>query len=146
MPILGVEGDILSWNTNVTYMIQNKNKKTGEPLSVIPKSTINSMLDWQATKELSMTLSMTFYGYQEPRSLSTTGASESGDALKRRGGYTLWSINGNYELDKNWSFGAGINNLFDKELYREGNSSSSGGASSYNEPGRSYFASAKFTF
>jgi len=147
VPIMGFEGDILSWNTNVTYMIENKNKSTGEPLSVIPKSTINSMLDWQPTKELSMTLSATFYGYQEPRSLSTTGATESGDALKRRGGYTLWAINGNYEFGKNWTLGAGINNLFDKELYREGTNSSGGaGAASYNEPGRSYYASAKFSF
>lgn len=147
VPLMGFEGDILSWNTNFTYMIENKNKKTGEPLSVIPKFTVNSMLDWQASAALNLSLSMTLYGYQDPRQLSGTGAAESGDALKQRGGYTLWAINGNYELDKNWSFGAGINNLFDKELKREGTNSSNGaGAASYNEPGRAYYASAKFSF
>ncbi|MEE4461139.1 TonB-dependent siderophore receptor, partial [Azotobacter chroococcum] len=133
VPPMGFEGDILSWNTNFTYMIENKNKKTGEPLSVIPKFTVNSMLDWQASAVLNLSLSMTLYGYQDPRQLSGTGAAESGDALKQQGGYTLWAINGNYELDKNWSFGAGINNLFDKEIKREGTNSSNGaGASSYN--------------
>lgn len=147
VPLMGFEGDILSWNTNFTYMIENKNKKTGEPLSVIPKFTVNSMLDWQASAALNLSLSMTLYGYQDPRQLSGTGAAESGDALKQRGGYTLWAINGNYELDKHWSFGAGINNLFDKELKREGTNSSNGaGAASYNEPGRAYYASAKFSF
>ncbi|WP_233093859.1 TonB-dependent receptor domain-containing protein [Azotobacter chroococcum] len=147
VPLMGFEGDILSGNTNFTYMIENKNKKTGEPLSVIPKFTVNSMLDWQASAALNLSLSMTLYGYQDPRQLSGTGAAESGDALKQRGGYTLWAINGNYELDKNWSFGAGINNLFDKEIKREGTNSSNGaGAASYNEPGRTYYASAKFSF
>ncbi len=146
VPLMGFEGDILSWNTNFTYMIENKNKKTGEPLSVIPKFTVNSILDWQASAALNLNLSMTLYGYQDPRRLSTTGAVESGDALKQRGGYTLWSINGNYELSKNWSFGVGINNLLDKELKREGTNSGTAGAASYNEPGRAYYASARFSF
>ncbi|ACO79848.1 outer membrane receptor FepA [Azotobacter vinelandii CA] len=146
IPLMGVDGDVLSWNTNFTYMIENKNKRTGEPLSVIPKFTINSILDWQATEALNLNLSMTLYGYQDPRNLSGTGAQESGEALKQQGGYTLWAVNGNYELTKNWSFGAGINNLLDKEIKREGNASGSGGASTYNDPGRAYYASAKFTF
>ncbi|MGV6473576.1 FepA family TonB-dependent siderophore receptor [Azotobacter vinelandii] len=154
IPLMGEEGDVLSWNTNFTYMIENKNKSTGEPLSVIPKFTVNSILDWQATQALNLNLSMTLYGYQDPRQLTSTGAAASGSDLKQQGGYTLWAINGNYELTKNWSFGAGINNLFDKEIKREGSYSSSSnsssgtgaGASTYNEPGRAYYASAKFTF
>lgn len=148
IPLMGNEGDVLSLNTNFTYMIENKNKRTGEPLSVIPKFTVNSILDWQATQALNLNLSMTLYGYQDPRTFSSQSGSSvtSEDALKQRGGYTLWAVNGNYELTKNWSFGAGINNMFDKELKREGTNAGSGGAGTYNEPGRSYYASAKFTF
>ncbi|MFD2404567.1 FepA family TonB-dependent siderophore receptor [Azorhizophilus paspali] len=146
IPLMGDQGDILSWNTNFTYMIENKNKKTGEILSVIPKFTVNSILDWQATKALNLNLSMTLYGYQDPRNITSTGAAATGTAVKQQGGYTLWAINGNYELTKNWSFGAGINNLFDKEIKREGTNGGNAGASSYNDPGRAYYASAKFTF
>jgi len=154
IPLMGEAGDILSWNTNFTYMIENKNKKTGEPLSIIPKFTVHSMLDWQATEALDLSLSMTLYGYQDPRQLTSTGAAASGSDLKQQGGYALWAINGNYELTRNWSFSAGINNLFDKEVKRQGSYSSSSnstsgtgaGASTYNEPGRAYYASARYTF
>ena len=70
IPLMGVDGDILSWNTNFTYMRENHNKRTHEVLSVIPEFTINSILDWQATKDLNLNLSMTTYGYQEPRTFS----------------------------------------------------------------------------
>lgn len=146
IPILGFEGEILSLSNNFTYMIENKNKRTGEPLSIIPKFTVNSILDWQATQKLNMSLSMTLYGYQDPRNVSNTGEEQEGDALDQQGGYTLWSVSSNYDLDDNWSFGAGINNLFDKEIERQGTTSSTGGASSYNEPGRAYYANVKFSF
>jgi outer membrane receptor for ferrienterochelin and colicin len=34
-------------------MIKSEDKKTGNPLSIIPKYTINSMLDWQVNSKLS---------------------------------------------------------------------------------------------
>lgn len=34
--------DRLKWNTNATYMITSEQKDTGNPLSVIPKYTINN--------------------------------------------------------------------------------------------------------
>src|SRR5690606_2065656 len=52
----GLEGTLtiplaeqLSWSNNFTYMLQSKNKETGETLSVTPEYTLNSMLDWQAS-------------------------------------------------------------------------------------------------
>ncbi|CAK9883707.1 MAG: Ferrienterobactin receptor [Candidatus Erwinia impunctatus] len=42
-------GESLTWNNNLTYMLQSKNKTTGDRLSVIPKYTLNSTLAWQAT-------------------------------------------------------------------------------------------------
>ncbi len=66
IPLLGEQGDRLKWSNNFTYMVENENKTTHQPLSVIPKYTINTMLDWQATDRLSMLLTGTFYGKQEP--------------------------------------------------------------------------------
>ncbi len=69
----GLEGNLLvplhedlSWSTNLTYMLQSKDKDTGNPLSVIPEYTLNSTLDWQASERLSTQLTSTIYGRQEP--------------------------------------------------------------------------------
>ncbi|WP_225773391.1 TonB-dependent siderophore receptor [Pseudomonas sp. Marseille-Q5115] len=145
VPLLGNAGDVLSWTTNVTYMIENHNKVTNEPLSVIPEYTINSMLDWAATENLDLSLNMTHYGEQEPRSLTGTGANAAGAALEKRGAYTLFGTTANYRLSKTWSVTAGVNNLFDKRLFREDNSGNAG-AATYNEPGRAYFASVTAEF
>ena len=57
----GLEGTLalplteqLNWTNNFTYMLQSKNKQTGDVLSVAPKYTLNSMLDWQASDDLSL--------------------------------------------------------------------------------------------
>ncbi|MBU1329164.1 MAG: TonB-dependent siderophore receptor [Gammaproteobacteria bacterium] len=140
VPLLGTEGEILSWNNNFTYMIENHNKETREPLSVIPEYTLNSMLDWSVNQSLDLSLSMTHYGEQEPRKLTTQGGQAEGDALRTRGGYTVFGVTANYQLNDTWSFSTGVSNLFDKQLYREANSGGEG-ANTYNEPGRAYFAS-----
>jgi ferric enterobactin receptor len=145
VPLLGTEGEILSWNNNFTYMIENHNKETNEPLSVIPEYTINSMLDWTVSQSLDLSLSMTHYGEQEPRKLTTQGGQATGDALRTRGGYTVFGVAANYQLDETWSFSTGVSNLFDKQLYREA-SSGGEGANTYNEPGRAYFASVTASF
>lgn len=59
--------DTLTWRTNATYMIQSESKDTGNPLSIIPKYTVNTMLDWQVNSKLSANLSWTMYGRQKPR-------------------------------------------------------------------------------
>lgn len=145
IPLLGEAGEILSWRNNFTYMIQNKNKTSGEPLSIIPKYTVNSMLDWQVTQALDLSLTVTHYGKQEPRRLTTQGSAASGDALRDRDPYTLVGLGGNYELSENWRFAAGINNLFDKQVRRESIAGGEG-ANNYNEPGRSIYASVTASF
>ena len=58
---------LLGWNNNFTYMLQSKNKQTGDYLSVTPRYTLNSMLDWQATQDLSLQASVAWYGQQTPK-------------------------------------------------------------------------------
>lgn len=145
IPLLGSHGETLSWNTNFTYMIQNKNKSNGEPLSVIPKYTVNSMLDWTVTEALDLSLTVTHFGKQEPRRLTTVGNAAEGDALNDRDPYTLVGLGANYELTKNWRFAAGVSNLFDKQLRRESISGGQG-ANNYNEPGRAFYVSTTASF
>ncbi len=144
VPLLGDAGEVLKWNNNITYMIENENKTTNQPLSIIPEYTVNTSLDWRPADNWSFLLTGTFYGKQEAASRqSTTGAALVPDV---RDAYNLWGISGRYLITPKVSLGAGVNNLFDKRLFRESNSNSGAAtgtstAATYNEPGRAYFVS-----
>lgn len=146
LPLAGARGEVLKWNTNVTWMIENKNKTTDQPLSVVPRYTVNTMLDWRPSAAWSFLLTGTFYGKQESATQSTT----SGAALERdtRGAYNIWGLTARYRISAKVSLGFGVNNLFDKRLFREATNNTAGaaGAATYNEPGRAYFASLNFGF
>lgn len=146
IPLLGQDGEILSWNTNFTYMQYNKDND-GNPLSVVPKYTINTMLDWQVTQALSLSLTGTFYGEQEPRVVNPVLDTAVTDAnqLRSREAYHIWGVGGAYQATDNLSLSAGVSNLFDKRLYREGTGTNAG-ANTYNEPGRAFYASATASF
>ncbi|MNH27737.1 Ferric enterobactin receptor precursor [compost metagenome] len=50
-----------------------------------------------------------------------------------------------YKFNANYDVRVGVNNVFDKQIYRGGNASSSG-ANTYNQPGRAVFASLNISF
>ena len=94
-----------------------------------------------------MSLTATYYGKQEPRVFNPTRdvAVTALNELQTLAPYHIWGVGGTYEVNKNLSLGAGINNLFDKRVYREG-SGTTAGASTYNEPGRAFYASITTSF
>ncbi|MCM3181279.1 TonB-dependent receptor, partial [Cytobacillus horneckiae] len=63
--LIPVLRDVLSWRTNATWMLKSESKETGNPLSVIPKYTVNTMLDWQVNDALSANVNWTLYGRQK---------------------------------------------------------------------------------
>ncbi|MDR2092021.1 MAG: FepA family TonB-dependent siderophore receptor, partial [Azoarcus sp.] len=146
--LAGFEGNLLiplahnlNWSNNFTYMQRNKDKQKKQPLSIVPKYTINSTLDWQVNDKLSLVLTAAFYGKQKPRTNNaSTGAVATGNAVKTRPEYDLWGISAGYTFSKYLKGRVGISNLFDKRLFREG-SANSAGANTYNEPGRAYYVS-----
>ena len=111
IPLLGEQGNRLKWSNNFTYMVENENKTTHQPLSVIPKYTINTMLDWQATDRLSVLLTGTFYGRQEPATTNInndprcTGSCDASIALQDRGAYNIWGVSARYKVTETVSFG-----------------------------------------
>jgi TonB-dependent siderophore receptor len=133
--------DVLEWRTNATYMFRSESKKTGNPLSVIPEFTINSQLDWQVTDKLDTTFSWTQYGRQKPRQYAEIRNEAGGMSSREVSPYAIFGLNANYDITKNLRANAGINNLFDKRVYREND-----GASTYNEPGRAYYAGLTLSF
>ena len=149
----GVEGNLfialapdLDWNTNFTYMIRSESKDDGQPLSVIPKYTVNSTLDWYATERLSLQANLTYYGRQQGPTLNP----RRGEAITDRGlqgvsPYALVGLSAGYEFNRNLRLRVGVSNLLDKKRYREGNAVEAG-AATYNEPGRAYYASLTASF
>nr|WP_308812168.1 TonB-dependent siderophore receptor [Pseudomonas japonica] len=137
--------DSVTWTTNATYMLENKDLDTGNVLSMIPRYTVNSMLDWQATEKLSTQLSVTSFGRQKPPTSGTTKVDAAGVVTDEVGAYSLVNVNLSYQLTKNVRLGGGVNNLLDKKLYREGNSNSAG-AATYNQHGQAVYASVTTSF
>ncbi|KDE39772.1 TonB-dependent receptor [Nitrincola lacisaponensis] len=145
IPLLGRHDHRLKLSNNFTYMIENHNKTTDQPLSVIPEYTINSSLDWQANEQLNLVLTATFYGEQEPRTRNINGADTTGDALSVRKPYHIFGASAEYRFNEHIRGRVGVSNLLNKQLYREHNQNGAG-AATYNEAGRSYFASLTASF
>jgi ferric enterobactin receptor len=154
----GLEGTLtiplmeqLKWSNNFTYMLQSKNKETGDVLSVTPKYTLNSMLDWQATDALSLQASVAWYGKQKPKKYDYHGDRVTGSANNQLSPYAIAGLSGTYVFTKNLSFTAGVDHVFDQRLFREGtaqgvNGIEGAGAATYNEPGRTLYTSLTASF
>ena len=147
--VQGLEGSVslnygaISWTNNFTYMIDSKDKSTGNPLSIIPQYTINSIFNYNITDQLDTNFVYTQYGRQEPRKFAKSLAEQSNgintDAVRS---YSIAGINMGYKFTKSISGRLGISNIFDEKLLRNSNSDSQ----TYNEPGRAYYASLKYAF
>lgn len=162
--VQGLEGNLrvpvtnaLDWNSNFTYMLKSRNKTTGDFLSIIPKYTLNSSLDWRVNAQLGILLSVTFYGRQDPMRLDYKGAPVTGTSANSVAPYAVANLGGSYTVSKNLKFTAGVNNLFDKRQFRAGNAVSvsstpvygtagGAGAATYNEPGRTLYVSLTGSF
>lgn len=149
--VAGIEGSlsaelspVLNLTTNFTYMAKSENKVTGDPLSLVPKYTINAALDWQVNDKLTVTPSLTHYGKIDAPELSPTTGGEL-ENPKARDPYTIVNLGLNYQLSDKARLGAGITNLFDERVMREG-SGTSAGANTFNEPGRAFYMSLNATF
>lgn len=136
-------GEAFSTNINFTYMLESKNKQTGNPLSLVPDYTINASIDWQAREDLLFTLSATHYG-RIPTITTTLSQNTSITdpvELTTRDPYTLVGLNVRWDLTKNAHLTAGVTNLFNTSIKRTGN-----GSETYNEPGRAFYFGLNATF
>lgn len=160
----GLEGSLaiplnnkINWRNNLTWMLKTENKKTHEYLSIIPQFTLNSSIDWQATDELSLLASIAWYGRQKPKKYDYNGDRVTDTSRNQLSPYSLINLSGQYQFNQNFSLTVGVDNIFDKRLYREGNASSTknsngivtsqgAGAATYNEPGRTFYFSSNISF
>ncbi|HEN3248852.1 TPA: TonB-dependent siderophore receptor [Yersinia enterocolitica] len=143
--------DTVQWSSNLTYMLESKNKTTGDYLSITPEFTLNSSVSWQATDDLSLLSTVTWYGRQKPKKYDYQGLPVTGTARNEVSPYAIFGLSASYTVTKNVSVTTGIENLFDKRQFREGNAQNvaniaGAGAATYNEPGRTYFVSLNTQF
>lgn len=161
--IQGIEGNVTLpfadnwlWSTNFTYMIESKNKDTGENLSTIPKYTVNSTLDWNINNDWSWRAKATIYGEQEGPKYDYYGQRLTGSATDKIPAYAIFGLSTQYKINKNLRVTAGVENLFDKRIYRRGNAIGvnlntpnyiyGAGAYTYNQPGRAFFVELNSSF
>ena len=157
--ISGIEGnlviplhDTLKWSNNFTYIHKSEDYQ-GNPLSLVPKHTLNSTLSWTPNERFDANLTFTHYGRTKPRSVAVNHLEQKGNpragvaALSSEhsqtqvGSYGIWGINAGYNWNKRVAVRGGISNLFDKKLYR-----TTAGAQTYNEHGRAFYGSLKVSF
>jgi ferric enterobactin receptor len=162
--VQGLEGNLTwpvardwLWSTNVTYMIESKNKDTGEHLSTIPQYTINSTLDWNVNSVWSLRAKATVYGRQQGPKYDYYGQPLTGSATDEIPPYALFGLSTQYKLNKHLRVTAGVDNVLDKRIFRRGNAIgvnmdklasyiSGAGAYTYNQPGRTFFMEVTSTF
>lgn len=160
----GLEGTLnipvsetVNWTNNITWMLQSKNKETGERLSIIPEYTLNSTLSWQVHQDVSVQSSLTWYGKQEPKKYDYQGKPVTGSDKKAISPYSIVGLSATWDVTKNVSLTGGVDNVFDKRLWREGNAQTvsdtktgdymaGAGAYTYNEPGRTWYMSVNTHF
>lgn len=147
----GLEGSInyvnngLHLNNNLTYMIKSKDKHTGNPLSLVPTYTWNTTLGYDLNDRWDINATYTHYGRQKARQFAESNIENvSKDGLlhnQNMKGYGIFSVNTGYQFNDSLSGRLGVNNLFDKQKLRDNTI-----GQTYNEAGRSYFASLKYDF
>lgn len=147
--------ETVNWSNNVTYMLQSKNKKTGERLSIIPKYTLNSTLSWQVLQQLSLQSTLTWFGKQQPKKYNYKGERVSGSEKDQVSPYSIVGLSATWDVNKSISLTSGVDNIFDKRHWRKGNAQTTGGptgkmdgagAKTYNESGRTWYLSVNTHF
>ncbi|NIY47506.1 TonB-dependent siderophore receptor [Cedecea colo] len=149
--------DTVNWSNNITYMLQSKNKETGDRLSIIPEYTLNSTLSWQVVQDVSVQSTFTWYGKQQPKKYNYKGQPVTGSEKDEVSPYSIVGLSASWDVTKNVSLTGGVDNIFDKRLWRAGNAQTTGsltdasymagaGAYTYNEPGRTYYMSVNTHF
>lgn len=153
--ISGLEGNLtlplldkrLTMTTNFTYMHKNEDRATKNPVSIVPKYTINSTLNWRINDSWDVNASYTRYGRQVTRKHPNRFMDviyNSGESIVKQyelGSYGIFGLNAGYNWQDKITVRAGVNNLFNKKILR-----TAGTARTYNERGRSYYLSARYSF
>lgn len=122
----------LKGNYTYTDSEQKSGEYAGEPLNQLPKHLVQTSLNWKPAKHWNSWLRVHYRGEE---SQPTTGPSQGSLVAPS---YTLADLGLNYFVSRNLKLGAGIYNLFDKQIGVE--------EYGYVEDGRRLWLSAAYSF
>lgn len=95
--------DYLRMTGNATYMLESKNKVTGATLLATPELTMNAGLFWDVTDQFNLHTKVQYLGKQALSSGDTTATFAEP--------YTTIDVGANYDLNKNLTLRAGVQNV-----------------------------------
>ena len=106
---------------------------------------------------MSLQSTFTWYGKQQPKKYDYQGKPVTGSSASEVSPYSIVGLSATWDVTKNVSLTGGVDNVFDKRLWREGNAQTTSdiktgdymagaGAYTYNEPGRTWFMSVNTHF
>ena len=119
-------GSQLNWSNSLTYLIESRDKDTGNPLSEEPKLSAHSTLSWTPREDLVLTGTLDYYGKQ----VDYQGGTADSSAAENISPYAIVSFTAKYDLTDNFTVKAGVNNIFDQQPKTDSN---------YKEDGRTYY-------
>nr|WP_314493429.1 TonB-dependent receptor [uncultured Pseudomonas sp.] len=111
--------DRVTWRSNATYMLENRNLVTGEALISSPKLSLFGAVEWQIDPGLTTELSAQHVGKQR------------GTANHFVAPYTTYDLTAQWAATKWLKVNAGVQNLFDEQPRQS--------ATRFYVPGRAYF-------
>lgn len=95
-----------AWDLGLNYTYLDTEDPDGNPLAYRAKQTFGWDLNWYANTQLALNLNGQFFG-ERPKSQY--------DSQEGTQNFSVWNFRANYQLNKNLTTYAKINNLFDKE-------------------------------
>jgi len=100
----------LDWTTNMTRMLESKNRTTGADLLVTPKITAHSNFNWRPVDALLINLSAQHVGRQNTSSTRPTFAKA----------YTMYDLAVNWNANRTLTFRAGVRNFTNVSTLEDG--------------------------
>lgn len=93
---------------NATYMLESKNKVTGATLLATPELTMNAALFWDITDKFNMHTKVQYLGKQALQQADSTATFAKA--------FTTMDVGANYEVSKNLSLRAGVQNVAGEKI------------------------------
>lgn len=111
----------IRWNTNLTRMLESRNRTTGQDLLTVPELTVNSSMSWNVTSHWTLFASGQHIGKQLT---AVTPGSRRGPTFAKA--FTLFDLTTSYDLSDMLTLRAGVRNFTNELTVQDGNGFDSG--------------------
>ena len=89
----------VNWSNNLTWMLQSKNKTTGDRLSVIPQFTLTSTVSWQVRDDLFAAEYFHLVWSAKPKRFNYKGEAVSGSEMNEVSLYSIVGLSATWDVE-----------------------------------------------